>query len=83
MGVIGRAANQPLVQLEAAFQLGVHICDDLADFGHCLGSNAVAREKKELFDTMLGNLVIEERSSRDGAYLAQVQQRWKAFHVIF
>ena len=52
MRVIGRAADQPLLGLEAGAELGVHGGDQLLHLGHGLGADAVAGKQEELRDAM-------------------------------
>ncbi len=47
MRVVGRAADQPFVGLEAAVELGVHDGDQLLHLAHRLGADAVAGEKQK------------------------------------
>ena len=49
MRVVGAAADQPFVGLEAAAELVVHRRDQLFDLGHGLGADAVAGEQEKFF----------------------------------
>ena len=48
VGVIGAPADQSLLDLEFGDALLVEAIDNLLEFGHNLGTDAVAREKQEL-----------------------------------
>ena len=47
MGVIGGAADQAALGLEARDALGIEPGDELLDFGHDFRADAVARKQKE------------------------------------
>ena len=52
MRVIGGAADQPFLGLEAAAEILVHGRDQLLDLGHGLGADAVAGQEEEFLDAM-------------------------------
>ena len=47
MRVVGRAADQPFIGLEAGVELGIHDGDQLLHLAHRLGADAVAGEKQK------------------------------------
>jgi hypothetical protein len=49
VGVVGAAADQPLLGLEAGAELRVHESDQLLHLGHRLHADAVAGKEEELF----------------------------------
>jgi hypothetical protein len=46
--VIRAAADQPFFDLEFGDALAIEMIDNLLEFGHNLGANAIARKEKEL-----------------------------------
>ena len=48
VGVVGAAADQPLLVFERAHAMGVHPCDQPFHLGHDFGADAVAGEQEEL-----------------------------------